>query len=118
MLVIKTVLVPFRLSLSSRKPISLRTEITNKSDEAKKVSVKFLVSKYLSVEKTGLANILEKKIGEIAPNETKLLFLDIFPKTQTAIREYPGRLVIYEHYSDYEYVNREYRKNFTIITEK
>jgi len=117
MLVIKTVLVPFRLSLSSKKPISLRTEITNKSKEPKKVSVRFLVSKYLSVERTGLANILEKKVGEIEPGDTKLMFFDIYPKTQTVPKEYPARLIVYEHYSDFEYIDKEYKKNFSVKVE-
>jgi hypothetical protein len=118
MLVIKTVLVPFRMSLSAKQPISLRTEITNTSDVAKKVSIKFLVSKDLSVEKSGLANIVEKKIGSIEPGETKLFYLDVFTKTQTVVRDYPARLLTYEHYSDYDYIDKEYKKDFTVKVEK
>lgn len=118
MLVIKTVLVPFRLSINSRKPISLRTEITNNSEEAKKVSLKFMVSRDLSVERTGLANVLEKKIGLIEPKETKLLYLDIYTKTQSVPRNYPGRLLVYEHYNDYDYIDKEYKKELSIKVEK
>ena len=118
MLLIKTVLVPFRLSISARKPISLRTEITNNSEEAKKVSVKFMVSKDLSVERTGLANVLEKKIGTIEPGETKLMYYDIYTKTQTVNRDYPARLVVFEHYSDYDYIDKEYKKDFQVKVEK
>jgi len=118
MLEIKTVLMPFRLSISSRKPISLRTEITNNSDEEKKLSVKFMVSKDLSVERTGLANILEKRIGNIGPKETKIFYYDIYSKAQTVNKDYPGRLVIYEHYSDFTYIDKEYKKDFIIKVEK
>lgn len=118
MLVIKTVLVPFRLSISAKKPISLRTEISNDSDVAKKVSVKFMVSKDLSVERSGLANVLEKKIGTIEPGETKLMYFDIYTKTQTVNKDYPARLLTYEHYSDYDYIDKEYKKDFIIKVEK
>jgi|GEM_PF-2885896 len=118
MLLIKTVLVPFRMSISAKKPISLRTEITNTSDVAKKVSIKFLVSKDLSVERTGLANILEKKIGSIEPGDTKLMYFDIYTKTQTVNKTYPARLLVYEHYDDYDYIDKEYKKDFSVIVEK
>ncbi len=118
MLVIKTVLVPFRLSISAKKPISLKTEITNTSEEAKKISIKFMVSKDLSVERTGLANIFEKKIGEIGPGETKIMYFDIYAKTQTVTRDYPARLLTYEHYSDYDYIDKEYKKDFIVKVEK
>lgn len=118
MLDIKTVLVPFRLSLSSKKPVSLRTEIKNNSDVAKKISVKFMVSRDLSVEKTGLANILEKKVGQIEPGDTKLLYFDIYPKVQATVRDYPARLIVYEHCEDYDYIEKEYRKDLTVKVEK
>lgn len=119
MLSIKTVLFPFRLSLMSKKPISVRTEITNKGKTTQNLSVKFLVSKYLSVEKSGLANILEKKLGPIEPNQTKLFYFDIFPKAaKTEIRDYPARLIIFEHGETYDYIDKEYRKDFVIKVEK
>lgn len=118
MLSIKSVLVPFRLSLSARKPISLRTEITNNSEDAKKVSVKLIVSRELSVERTGIANIFEKRVGVIEPGQTKLLYLDIYPKAQTSIRDYPARVVIYEHYDDFDFVDKEYKKDFRVIVQQ
>lgn len=119
MLSIKTVLFPFRLSLSSKKPLSVRAEITNISDSEKYISVKFLVSKDLSVEKSGLANILEKKLGSIKPKETKLFYFDIFPKAaKTDIKDYPARLILFEHNDSYEFVDKEYRKDFIIKVEK
>ncbi len=119
MLNIKTVLFPFRLVLSTKKPVSVRTEVTNTSDKEKNLSVKFLVSKDLSVERTGLANILEKKLGLIKPNETKLFYFDVFPKAaKTEVKDYPARLIIFEHSENYEYVDKEYRKDFIIKVDK
>jgi len=118
MLVIKTVLMPFRMSISAKKPISLRTEITNDSDTAKKVSLKFMVSRDLSVERTGLANVFEKKVGEIGAGETKLMYLDIYSKAQTIPKDYPARILVYEHYSDYDYIDKEYKKDFIVKVEK
>lgn len=118
MLSIKSVLVPFRMSLSAKKPISLRTEITNNSEDPKKVSIKLLVSRELSVERTGIANIFEKRVGVIEPGQTKLLYLDIYAKAQTSIRDYPGRLVVFEHYDDFDFVDKEYKKEFRIIVQQ
>ncbi len=114
MLTIKTVLLPFRMSLSNKQPVSLRAEITNNSDITKLISVKFLVSKYLSVEKTGLANSLERKLGEIEANKTKIYYFDIFPKTQTVPHDFPARIIFTEHTEDYNYIEKEYKKEFTI----
>lgn len=119
MLNIKTVLFPFRLSLSSKKPVSVRTEIINTSDKEKNLSVKFLVSKDLSVERSGLANILEKKLGQIGPNQTKIFYFDVYPKAaKTEVKDYPARLIIFEHNENYEYIDKEYRKDFVIKVDK
>jgi len=118
MVSIKTVLFPFRLSLSHKEPIALRVELANDTKETKLFSMKFLVHKDLSVEKTTIANIYEKKLGEMKPGESKLMYLHIYPKASTRTIDYPGRLIIYEHYNDYEFVNKEYKKNFTIKVEK
>jgi hypothetical protein len=119
MLSIKTVLFPFRLSLMSKKPISVRTEITNTGETVQNISVKFLVSKDLSVERSGLANILEKKLGVIDPKQTKIFYFDVYPKAaKTEIKDYPARLIIFEHGETYEYVDKEYRKDFVIKVDK
>ena len=115
MLSIKTVLLPFNLNLSERKPISLRVETTNDSDEETLLSMKFVVSKNLSVEKTTIASVMEKRIGLLKPHQTKLFYLDIYPKVNTSEGIYPGRLIIYEHYNkNYDFVAKEYKKDFTI----
>ena len=115
MLTIRSVLVPFRLDLSKREPISLRLEIRNDSKEEKLVSLKFVLAKGLSTEKTTIASSLDKRLGLIKPNQTKLIYLDIFPKVSTREVDYPARLIIYEHYNkDYEYVDREYKKEFVV----
>ena len=114
MLSIKNVLVPFRMNLREKKPITLRLELTNSDKEPKLLSMKLMVSKDLSVEKTTIANILEKKLGELAPGETKLMYFDIYPKVSTRPVDYAGRLIIYEHYNDYEFVGKEMKKDFKI----
>jgi hypothetical protein len=114
MLSIKNVLMPFRLSLKSREPISLRVELTNKGSEPKLLSLALVVPTFLGIERTGIANKLEKRLGEIAPGKTNVYYYEIFPKTSTTIRDYPARLVIYEHYNTYEYISKEHKKDFLV----
>ncbi len=115
MLSIKSVLMPFRMSLSKREPITFRLELSNTDDDTKLLTLKLMVDKDLSIEKTTIANILEKKIGEIKPNETKLMYFDIYPKVSTRKQEYNASLVVYEHYNgNYELIAREYKKDFSV----
>lgn len=102
------------MSLKQKAPITLRVEITNDSDEPKLVSLKFHVAPDLSVEKTGIANIIEKKIGEMAPGQLKLFYFEIYPKVATRVRDYPARFTVYEHYNEYEFISKEFKKEFAI----
>ncbi len=115
MVSIKNVLMPFRMSLREKSPVTLRLELTNDDSETKLFSLKLMVSKHLSIEKTGIANILDKRIGEIKPKETKLFYFDIYPKVSAKPGiDYPARLIVYEHYNDYEFINKELKKDFTV----
>jgi len=114
MVSVKSVLMPFRMSLKDKKPITLRVELVNDEKETKLLSFKLAVAGDLSVEKTTIANVIEKRLGEFAPGQQKLMYFEIYPKVATRAREYPARLTIYEHYNDYEFVNREYKKDFVV----
>ena len=114
MVSIKSVLSPFRLDLSKREPIALRVELTNDSTETKLITFRLIVAKDLSVESTGISNSLEKRLGEIAPGKTYLKYFDIYPKVSTREKDYPARMIIYEHYNEYEFVEREYKKDFIV----
>ena len=114
MLSIKTVLMPFNLKLSNRKPIDLKVVISNKSSEKKLLSLSFMVSRELAVEDTGMNNRIEKKLGELEPGASKIMYFPIYPKVSTNIRDYPARLKIYEYYNDYNFIQKEFKKDFIV----
>ncbi|MDD4984008.1 MAG: hypothetical protein PHH82_04205 [Candidatus ainarchaeum sp.] len=114
MLAIKSVLIPFNIKLGTKKPQELKLILENKDEEKKLLTLAFMVAKDLAVESTGMNNKLERTIGEMAPGESKTFYFQIFTKPTTTARDYPARLIIYEHYGDYKFVQKEYKKDMVI----
>ncbi len=114
MLVIKSVLIPFTIKLGSKTPQELKLILENKDEEKKLLSLEFLVARDLAVESTGLSNRIEKQLGYLEPGESKTYYFQIYTKPNTTARDYPARLVIYEHFNDYKFVQKTYKKEIVV----
>lgn len=118
MLSINTYMHPFRLNLKDKAPVELKIELKNRSDEDKMVSVVLDLPKALSLDKSGISSDSEKRLGMLKPKEEKVLYYQIYPKNKTGIGRYTGELKLNEHYRNYNYVIKEYKKKIEVKVEE
>ena len=108
---------PFRLKISRKEPVQLTVTVHNRSNENKMVSMEILLSNHLSLEKSGYRNSDLKKIENFAKGERKRFYYEIWPKQVTMTGEEPVRIVVREHYNNYNYVANEYSKSAPLTIE-
>jgi len=111
---IATTFHPFRLVLSRKKPIELTIELVNRKDKDTMMTLQIMLSKQLSLDKSGLISNDVKRIDKLEPDNKKRFVFDIYPKPYVEAGEYPVRIKVLEHYQQFKFVEREYTKNLTV----
>lgn len=109
---------PFRMVLARKKPIQLTVELINRGEEEKIVSLELMLSRTLSLDKSGLVTGKIERIPSFKPGEKKKYYFDIYQKAHTTIGEIPVILKVYEHYRDYKYIQKEFTKNLSITVQE
>ncbi|MFH1587639.1 MAG: hypothetical protein ABID38_07315 [Candidatus Diapherotrites archaeon] len=117
MISINTSFHPFRMKLSRREPVQFTVELTNKGDETRKISMDVILSRELSLDKGGLLYNTSKRIDSLAPGKTQEFFFDIFPKHITRSGDHGILIKVLEHYQEYKYVEKEYKKRLELQIE-
>ena len=114
MVSVKSNLFPYRMVLKRREPVQLSVQVKNDSGEEKLVSLEVLLPRELGLDKGGLKSKEVVKIGKLLPNQEKILYFDIFPKSTTSKMEYPVNVTLLEHYKDFNYVNSRHSKELQL----
>lgn len=107
---INTRLFPYRISLREKKPQELVIELKNISNEPKMVSFEASLPFELAFDKGGLNRSMEKRIQELKPNEPKRFQFDVYAARMSGEGAYIGKLVVSEHYRDFDYVTKAYER--------
>lgn len=98
---------PLRMVLKRRSPVELDLMIRNPSKDKKKITVKVFLSPDLSFSKGGFKAMQTIKIDELKSNESKRIFLDIYPKPRIEPGEHPIEVLVEEHHLNYNTIKNQ-----------
>lgn len=114
---IDTSLNPFRLKLNRKQPVQLKISIRNMSNEDALMSYEVVVSRNLSLDKGGFKTSVNNRVGNVEPGQTTEAYFDIYPKAVTKEGTYPLMIKATEHYNNYNFVQKEYKKHLDLQVE-
>ena len=117
MIDIRTIFTPFRMKLGRREPVQLSLELINKGEEDAMLSFNLVLGKNLSMEKGGYRTVAMEKIASLAPMAGKKFYYELWPKQTVTAGAQPIQLTVTEHYKDFNYVKKEYKKNLDLVIE-
>ena len=101
MINIMTSIYPYRMDLSSKKPIELSVSIKNLSKFIKLLSFDIQLDGTLSFEKSGLKKSKYFRLDDVKPNEIKNFKFQVHPSQGCKPGMHKIKLVVNEHYRDY-----------------
>tara|TARA_Y100000310_G_C20648860_1_gene798238 strand:- start:1568 stop:1924 length:357 start_codon:yes stop_codon:yes gene_type:complete len=117
MIQVNTNFTPYRMKIGRREPVNFTVELVNPDDEPKILTLNIALSKQLSFEKGGYKTEIIERIKELPANGKKVFYYSIFPKAGTRTQEQPLMIHVAEHYRDFNYVKKEYKKNLGLKVE-
>ena len=118
MLQIKTSFHPYRLKISRKEPIELRVSVFNPGPEDGLISFEVIVSRALSLDKGGLKSKIVERIGDMEARKTIEKNYGVFVRHITKPGTYPILIKAFEHYNNYSFVKKEYKKRIELIVEE
>ncbi len=97
---------PLRLSANSKNSVNLLIKIKNLTKDPQLVSVDILLPKnaLIGFEPTCINKAMEKRTGEVMPDEIKEVSVPIWASTQTTPGTHEIGVTVYAHYIGYEKV--------------
>jgi len=108
---------PLRMALHRREPVELGVTVTNQDPGPKKLSVKLLVSKDLSLSKGGFKEMAIERVESLGGKDSRRFYFEIYPKQMTSPGEQPIQVIVEEHATGFHDLAREYRHHDTLIVE-
>lgn len=117
MIKINTSFNPFRMKLSRREPVAMRVELVNESQEQKMLTMRIRLSNQLSFEKGGYKTEHMERLPKLMPGEKKEFYYNIFPKAATKNEDQPISIEVLDHYQNFNYVAKEYKKTIELKIE-
>jgi len=114
---VKTTLYPYRMHLKEKEPMELVIEIKNEDIKPKLVSFELQLPEAVAIDRTGMTRLVKKNLEKMGSGETKKLEYNIYPTKTAESGSYSGKILVLEHYQDYDYVLGKYSKEvlFRII---
>ncbi len=101
---------PYRLSANRNDSVVLKIGVDNISKEPLLTSIVVKIPKKLGLDQTGLQQVREIRLGELANGDAKTVNVEIFSSTKTDAAEYPIEVTAISHYRNYAYVLNSERK--------
>ncbi len=101
---------PFRLNAHKNDSVELEVYLKNVSVMEQLTSLVIVLPKTLGIDKTGLSQQKEIRIGAMAPGEKRRLLLQIWSTQRTEAGNYPIKIYAIANYRDYGHVLNEARK--------
>lgn len=97
---------PLRLNSKSKNSVNLIVKITNLTKDPQLVSVDVLLPKnaLIGFEPTCINKAMEKRLGEVRPDETVKASIPVWASTQTQPGSHELQVTAYAHYIGYEKV--------------
>lgn len=108
---------PFRLSSRRGDAVDLEIDLTNASSVPLLTSLVVVVPKELGLDKTGLMQQREFRLGEMQPGDQKHFTVAICSTPKTTPSTYPVKVFAISNYRDYGHVLNEARRDLTIRVE-
>jgi len=103
---VATSFLPMRLSVAKSNSVNLVVKLTNVSNDKQIVSVDAMVPKdaLLGFDQSCINKIVEKRVGDVSPGETKEVAIPVWANNQTREGSYDVGISVYAHYQDYNKV--------------
>ncbi len=111
MLVMRTMLSPYKLVIHGSGRVELEVTVENRSSERKLVSITLEVPYELALNTGGFVRRDERRLGYIKPGERKKVIFTIYSRPTTEPGKYELKITGTEHEDSYEYVMNESRKS-------
>ena len=108
--VLKASLFPYRLSLKAKESQELSVEIGNESGQTKYLSLDIALPGAVSFDKSGLNRRVNKKLEPLKPGDKKSFLFPVYPTSRGDVGAFDGKLVVQEHYANFDYVTGHYSK--------
>ncbi len=105
---------PLRMVLHKRDKVNFDLFIRNTDPEKKNLTVRVILPAELAFSKGGFKTAELLRIEGIKPNEERILYFELYPKTNTTPGEKEIKVKVQEHYANFRYANREYEKTITL----
>jgi len=103
---VSTSFLPLRLSASKQNSVNLIVRLKNITNDPQLVSVDVLLPRkdQLGFDPMCINKATEKKVGQVAPGETKEVSIPVWASNQTGAGDYNLDISVYAHYQDYNKV--------------
>ncbi|MBI4360200.1 hypothetical protein HY572_00325 [Candidatus Micrarchaeota archaeon] len=108
---------PFRLTAHRNDAVDLEVFIQNTSDQPLLTSVTVVVPRVLGLDRTGLMQQREVRLGSLLPGESKRFKAGVYSNQKSAPGTYSIGLLASAHYRDYGHVLNQARKKITVRVE-
>ncbi len=109
-----TRMTPYRLYAHKSNSLVMSVSIKNLGEEQLLTSLSLDLPDMISMDKMEMVKTKEFKVGEIAPNETKELKVELFGGLNTDKGEYTLRVTVMSHFMDYSHVINSMKSTATI----
>jgi uncharacterized membrane protein len=107
-------MTPYRLYAHKSNSLVMSVSIKNLGEEQLLTSLSLDLPDMISMDKMEMVKTKEFKVGEIAPNETKELKVELFGGLNTDKGEYTLRVTVMSHFMDYSHVINSMKSTATI----
>lgn len=101
---------PYRLQAHKNDYVDLEIDLTNVSRMDQLTSVVLVLPKPLGIDKTGLSQQKELRLGTLRAAETRHLLIPVWATQRTEPGNYAVRVYAISNYHDYGHVLNEARK--------
>ncbi|MBI4210831.1 MAG: hypothetical protein HY544_04980 [Candidatus Diapherotrites archaeon] len=118
MLQINTSFMPYRLVLSRKEPVKLKVTIRNAGGEEMLASYEIRLPPMLSLDKSGFRGAHTNRIGSFASGAEITEYFEIHARPMTQKGEHTINIKAYEHYNNYEFVKRQYKKDLGLVVDE
>ncbi len=105
---------PYKLYSGRKSSALLNVRVRNMTNEVLLTSVVAELPKQLGFEAMKLSSQMEKRVGEIAPQEEKEIRFEVFSGVNSDKGQYTVNLTTFAHYRDYGHVLNYVKKKITI----
>ncbi|MDO8627217.1 MAG: hypothetical protein Q7K42_02020 [Candidatus Diapherotrites archaeon] len=114
---IKHKFFPYRLVASRGSPVELTLDIANNSEKDLMLSLQLELGRGLGLDKAGIKCRDYKQLGIIEKGKSLKFVYSVFATPSARKGEVQISLKLTEHFNNYNYVVKEYSKDFALVVD-